>query len=304
MVIDIPELGELQPILRQVFGPRPDIVDASRMTSGTINRTWNVALSNNERVIVRIGPSDETAAAGPSWLTSFGLRREQDAIRLLESSIDLLPVTLASDFTRTVATGDWVVQEVMPGRAWSAIFPSLTLASQLDLWRQLGAIVSKIHAVAGDAFGPPSFGSTFSTWPELVRSDLAGLLSDARIYGVPDSPIEVLRDLVTRHDRELAPVRPCLIHSDLSLDHVFIDRIDDQWSVSGLIDFEFSRFADPISEGLLLGMLERPDQEPEREAFLGGYGLMSELSGIRLDVSRLLNQAWRLKDEARHLGSA
>lgn len=299
MKIDIRVSDKLQLIVRNVFGTRSEIANAQWMTSGTINRTWLVDLAGGERVIVRIGPSDEKAAVGPSWLTSFGLRRERDAIRLLTSSIGVLPVTLAADFSRTLVDGDWVVQQVMPGRAWAGIIPSLNRETQQNLWRELGEIVRKIHKVPGSAFGPPSFGSTFPAWSDLVQSDLAGFLQDARRYGLPESTFGELRELVTRHEHELGAVPPRLIHSDLSLDHVFIDRIDHRWTISGLIDFEFARFADPISEGLLLGMLDRPDQDGERAAFLEGYGGRSDVSAIRLDVARLLNQAWRLTDEAR-----
>jgi hypothetical protein len=296
---------ELQRIIRQAFGDEAQIAASLRMPTGTVNRTWLVDLDCGEQVIVRIGPGEAQVAMGPSWLTSFGLRREKAAIRLLSPMLDILPVTLEHDFSRAAIDGDWVVQRVMPGSQWTGVVPSLPEMIQNDLWRQLGAVVSTLHAIAGDWFGAPAFGPAFPTWPDLIRADLAGLLADARRYRINPAPFATLGELVDRHADELSSVRPRLIHSDLALDHVFAGEVreaGDSWRISGLIDLEFARFADPASEGLLLDLLGRSD--PAAMAFFAGYGGRPAIPSIRQEIAHSLNHLWWITDEARRLEGA
>jgi aminoglycoside phosphotransferase (APT) family kinase protein len=107
------------------------------------------------------------------------------------------------------------------------------------------------------------------------------------------------------HRNALAEVRvPSVVHSDLGVRHVFVDRRDGGWEITGVIDWEYARYADPHSESLLVSMVARPDGDPDREAFLRGYGLADDLLAdpsfqARQAVYRGIAEGWALTDAAR-----
>jgi len=288
---------ELQHIIQQAFGRSASPVDVQQMPTGTVNRTALVTLDRGYRCIIRIGPGQQQITDAPSWLTSFGLRRELAAIALLQSSLDILPVTLAHDFSRDVIDGDWVVQQVMPGTAWPGIVPGLPRASQHELWRHLGDILRRIHAISGESFGPPAWSPPFPTWPDLLDRDLEGLAADAARYHLDLTPFTEFRQVIDTHRGELSRVPARLIHSDLTFDHLFVTERNGQWQVSGIIDLEFARFADIVSESVLLDCLARHDAMSD--AFFSGYGDRPDVSELRQTVAGTLHTLWGITDAAR-----
>jgi aminoglycoside phosphotransferase (APT) family kinase protein len=73
--------------------------------------------------------------------------------------------------------------------------------------------------------------------------------------------------------------------------------------VIAVIDWEYARYADPLSESLLVGLLAREAGDPEREAFLTGYGIdraaLDEAFWIRQGIYRGITEGWELTDSAR-----
>jgi aminoglycoside phosphotransferase (APT) family kinase protein len=288
-------LETLQHIVELTFGQHARSMRP--IAAGTVNRTVRIELEDSREFILRIAPSPAEAAAGPSWLTANGLRREQSAIDLLGAIGHLLPVTVAHDFTRGSIGCDWVIQEIIPGVPLSSVESSLTSSARIDLWRQLGEVTSRIHDVTEPWFGPPSEGPRFPTWSDLILDDIAGFADDARRWNLATDSFDALADLVESARGHLNAVPPVLIHSDLSLDHVFVEQIRDDWRITGLIDLEFARFADPLSEGLLLDVLQREDEEAR--AYLEGYGGRPDSSPVRLEIATRLISAWAETDRAR-----
>ena len=134
-------------------------------------------------------------------------------------------------------------------------------AERTDLWRQFGNITASVHAVLGDDFGVPE--RPFRRWSDVVNDDLAGMLRDWQRFDLPDrARIVALAEEVGRRRAVLDQIKmPHLIHSDLDPRHVFVDRgADGALRISGLIDHEYGRFADPASEGLLTLLTHKPPE--------------------------------------------
>jgi aminoglycoside phosphotransferase len=288
-------LESLQHIIELTFGQHARSL--RRLPSGTVNQTVRIELEDSREFIMRVAPGPAEAAVGPSWMSTNGLRRERAAIALLDGIRHLLPVTMASDFTRGSLGRDWVIQEIVPGVPFPGNAAELASADRRDLWRQLGAATARIHAVRGAWFGPPSDGPRFPTWTALIRNDIAGFRRDAERWQLKIDAFDALANLVESSRVELDAVPPVLIHSDLSLDHVFVVEGGDGWRISGLIDLEFARFADPVSEGLLLEVLQRSDADAD--AFLDGYGGRPDISPARIEIATRLIAAWAETDRAR-----
>lgn len=253
--------------------------------TGSVNEVHRVRFDDGGAAILRIAPS--MAQISASWMTTRGLRREQTAMAHLEEIEDLLPRTIIFDRTGTIIPDDWVLQTIVRGTPW------LETEVNLDTWRDLGRALRRMHRVAGSWFGPPSDGVRLPTWEALLREDLKGFRIDADVAGVDVPEFAALETAIEEHAVELERVRPVLIHSDLSFPHIFVH----QKRLTGLIDFEFARFADVYSEGLLLEMVGRTDDAAD--AFFEGYGRLRRGGGGRRAVAQCLQAAWAASDRIR-----
>jgi aminoglycoside phosphotransferase (APT) family kinase protein len=241
---------------------------------GTINTTFRILRGQEPPLYLRIAPGDAEVEASPGWMTAHGLRREMTVIGMLEPLEHLLPRMVHADWSRELIDRDWVLQTQVPGIPWPELRPELTVDEDRDLWRQLGEITRTIHAVRGAEFGPPEEGYGHGRWSELVRWDVTGFQVDAHRFGIESDAFQRLTMLVNGSVDDLDEVtEPRLVHSDLHDRHVFVRR-DDRGApvISGLIDLEFARFADPYSESIFVMQgLSEGDGE-EFAAFCDGYG--------------------------------
>ncbi|HWV24455.1 MAG TPA: phosphotransferase, partial [Thermomicrobiales bacterium] len=212
----MPDRLAVRELLRQI-GMKISEKQIVPVHGGTVNLAFRVDQGGDAPLVVRIAPSDDEAAAGPSWLTSHGLRREQTTIRLLSEDIAaLMPRTVHFDDTRTLIDRDWVVQTWVRGDAWAELGAQLSQDESLRLWRELGRLTRGIHTSVSETFGPPEAGLGFTTWSDLVRWDVTGLLVDADRFGLDTTPFQRLERIVDRAVPILNRIREArLIHSDL-----------------------------------------------------------------------------------------
>lgn len=289
---------EIIEIVRRAFGSAATLGRAEEIGAGTVNSTYRLTLEGEEPGILRVGPTRKAAASGPSWLPFDTLQREHALTPYLAPVASLLPKTLAADFTHRLIDRDWVIQTVVPGEPWSELVAHLTGEEGASLWRQLGAITRQIHGVEGHAFGPLPPGSSFPRWSDLLLSDASGIAADFARFGLPDTLARALRGVVASDAPLLdAAGPPRLIHSDLDQRHVFITRgPDGQPVIAGIIDHEFGRFADPLSESLLLTLPDRPDAAP----FFETYGPLPNdpASHRRRLIYQAIALGWTAGDQA------
>lgn len=287
---------QLRSIVTRAYGAPDPIDSAIPLAGGSINTSYALRIRDGSSAILRVAPSDATAAAGPSWLTSWGLRREAAVIALAARLQSLLPVMIAHDFQRAVLDRDWVIQQVMPGLSLSEVDTMLPVDERTALWTELGVITRRLHSIRGDAFGPPAYGERFDRCSDLLLHDTEGLIEDAGRFALPPPPFERLRGLV----EELVPVlddgvTPHLVHSDLARSHIFVDRDPARrYRIAGIIDLEFGRFSDPQMERLITSFRWGNAPVEMAPAFFSGYGrnFASEEDRIRLHVHVAIALGW------------
>lgn len=293
---------EIAAICRRAFGTGGQWAGVRELGGGTVNTTYRLDVAGEPACVLRVGPSPEVAAAGPSWLTATKLRQEHALTPYLAPIAPLLPRTRAVDFTRQLVNRDWMIQTLVPGTPWSELDDRLTPAERADLWRQLGTVARSIHAVEGAAFGPPD--RPVLLWSEVVRDDVGGLLQDWQRFNLPQpETISHVATVVDRNREKLDAVgSPRLVHSDLYPRHVFVERdTGGRWRICGLIDHEYGRFADPAAESLLMLLAYQPP--PESTAFFDTYGPLpdDESAPWRTRVYGAVALGWAAADCA-HLG--
>lgn len=298
----MPDQSTVRALLRHVDMDVPE----KRITpvlGGTINTAFRVDHGDDGPLILRLAPTDGEADAGPSWMSSHGLRREQATLLLLANLTPLLPRTVHFDDSREYIDRDWVLQTVVPGHQWQDARPALTDADERGLWRELGGITRQIHATLGEEFGPPVAGLGCATWSDLVRWDVTGFSVDAHRYDLEQEPFEHLQGLVD----DAAPVlnqvtEPRLVHSDLNQRHVFIaPGSDGHQHITGLIDFEFARFADPYSESVFIDEALLPSNDGRDVALCEGYECEKPTHDdvLRQHIYILIAIGWTITDLVR-----
>jgi hypothetical protein len=284
---------------RRAFGAEARVNDIYEVFGGTINSTYLLAVTDASLCVLRVAPSITVASAGPSWLTATSLRREHALTPFLAPVATLLPRTLAVDFTHQLIDRDWIIQTVVPGTAWTALESRLTAAERAELWRQLGGLAAALHAVLGDDFGAPE--RPRRRWSEVVSDDLAGLLRDWQRFDLPNrAGLEAVAEAATRQRAVLDAVKmPHLVHSDLDPRHVFVDRgPTGALRITGLIDHEYGRFADPASEGLLTLLAHKPPEGSE--SFWERYRPLprDDATRWRSHLYRVITLGWEATDSA------
>lgn len=269
------------------------------MPEGTVNSTWQVT-RGDDRLFVRLAPTDAEAEAGPTWMTSLGLRREQIVFGMLEGLDDLLPKTVHADWSRAIIDRDWIVQTAVRGDSWASLRAQLSRDETIDVWEQLAELTKQIHAVRGQAFGPPEDVVGMTTWSGVVRWDATGFLVDAQRFGLDEEPFRRLCELVDASQKDLDLIdTPRLVHSDLGQRHIFIRRDGlGRPRISGLIDMEFARFADPQSESVFVMQGLQPQPDVEFGVFLDVYGEDIEDRSFRLRalIYQLVALGWTVMD--------
>ena len=274
------------------------------ISTGTINTVWHAGLTGGEPVVVRVGPPSDVVERGPSWMRSGALACEAIVLDRVRQDLDALPVPVAAGFREPERP--WLVQRVVPGRSFAEVMPAMRPEERAGIWGELGECLRRLHRIEAPWFGTPDGYRVFPDWAEMVRSDAEGLLDDARRYGLDPAPFERLREMVERHAELLREVKsPAIVHSDLGPRHVFVRRPSDgAWRISGLIDWEYSRYVDPLSESIVVELLARPEGDADRVAFLDGYGLDERALANptlwrRQEIYRAVAEGWSLTDAAR-----
>ncbi len=286
---------DLDAILRDAFGEHWHGIATRVLPEGVINDARKLLLPDGSCRILRIAPSDTTAAAGPSWFTAYGLRREAAVISAVQELSTFLPVTVAFDFDRRVTDRDWVIQEEMPGMPLSDVDRQLGPDARAEVWESVGAFTRDFHEVAGTQFGPPAWGPTFDRWSQLLTSDIEGLIADAERFAYIPAPFRRLLEIVESNRGLLDEIAsPRLIHSDLCRPHIFVEHVDDRWRLTGTIDLEFGRFADPFSEHLITGFEWDNTPTEMRRSFMRTYKPEGEAAADRhrLRIYVALALAW------------
>jgi aminoglycoside phosphotransferase (APT) family kinase protein len=275
-------------------------VPARRLPGGTVNTAWRVTVAPAGEAVLRLGPDLEAVAAGPSWLRADALACEAIVLDRVRADVPV-PTMFSAGFRGR----PWLLQAFLPGRPLAEMLPHLDARDRDAIWRQVGSLLRRVHGVDGSWFGTPDGRLRFPDWPAMVRADAEGLRNDARRFGLEPAPFERLLGEVEAGEGGLGQVdHPTVVHSDLDARHIFIDGAEGAWRIVGVIDWEYSRYVDPWSESLLVDLLARPEDDPERAALLAGYGFdQSQLADPafrrRQAIYRGIADGWAITDAAR-----
>jgi len=229
----------------------------------------------NSTIVIKIFPTMVAA----DW------SRERAVYRLLSGRVQEMPRLLADGFFRDRIDWPYLVTSFLPGMAWREARRVITAAGRLALGNVLGECLRRVHEVplTPDPDWPPN------AWPSLVAARLKAAPDALRARaGLPEPVIAAAVTLL--RDMDWFANAPCLVHADLTEDHILVTRRNGHWAMTGLIDWADTEVADPTYEWVALYFGYCGRDAAQFRAVLDGYGAAALPSPRRMLACTLLHR--------------
>ena len=229
------DLAQLRPILRDL--QLPDPTGITELAGGS-NRSFRVDLGDGAAVVLKT--YDDLRGKLP--------RREAYAAELL-SGLDL-PVTsyLALDETLARLPVRFAITNYLPGMAVSTF---RDVPDAADLYRQMGALLRRLHSVHLPGFG--HFDDHGNVDPvadnaSYMRQVAAHAFDRFRHHGADADLTDSLQAIVVRNAAIFAHSGGAVFaHDDLNPNNVLAERdVEGRLRLTGLVDFGNARAADAV----------------------------------------------------------
>ncbi|HTN82509.1 MAG TPA: aminoglycoside phosphotransferase family protein, partial [Sorangium sp.] len=258
-------------LCRRAFGERVVVTSAQEMGGGTFNTTYLVAL-DEQQVILRVAPPPGAAL---SWDEAALMRREIHIQPFFAALAARMPRTIAADFTHQLVDRDYMFQTFLPGERWDHVVDALSPEEAGALWEQFGRVTRIIHDTVGSAFGGPHPAPEFPSWSQAVLYRLERSLETMSELGLEVADMTAALDVVRAHKAVLDEIRePRLMHGDLWLFNLLIERGPPGASIVGVIDADRAFWGDPMADWTMfvLSKSASPDTRPLYDRFWQAYG--------------------------------
>jgi aminoglycoside phosphotransferase (APT) family kinase protein len=259
----------IQAMCERAFGPGVVIRSVRELGSGQFNNTYLLDLAGHAPVVLRVAPSPERTVF---WHERFLMRRELAMQPLLAPIAPLLPTILMSDCSQQVLARDYLFQRWIPGTLWWDVEAELTVEQHDELWCQFGRLVHTIASVQAESFGLVLCGPSYPSWSLTLFDWLARTIANAEYMGVETTALRRLLEFACVHSIILDEItRPGLLHGDLWLFNLLIERTKEGPRIVGVLDADRGSWGDPLADWTFF-LLERRTTPQEQALFWKGYG--------------------------------
>jgi aminoglycoside phosphotransferase (APT) family kinase protein len=269
---------QITAMCQRALGHKIQIASIDELRGGTFNTAYLITLADQSKVILRAAPTQSPVAA---WEDAFLMRSEHAMQPFFAPIAALMPKTLLVDFTHQLIERDYMLQTYIEGERWDDAWDELAPDENNALWSQFGSIMRQIHDVPGDAFGLPRSGFQFRSWSETVIDRMARTVRAARDLRLEAADLARILEMIRAHPEPLDEIRvPRLLHGDLWLFNLLIDRGDDGPSIAGVLDADRAWWGDPMADWTMF-ILAHADPEAGHDYFWRAYGQPEDTPGAR-----------------------
>lgn len=184
----------------------------------------------------------------------------------------------------------YLIMERLPGAPLSQHWNALTLEEKCAIAAQIGHAMRALHSVPISDL--KAFTKAPEHWVRRMRARAANTPKFPQEYHLPERLLsELIPYLNANLDAMTPDFSPRLLNADLHGDHVLIEKRDDRWTVTGIIDFGDAEVGPAEYEWFALCLdAFRGDQDVIR-AFFTAYGWplpMDAATRRRLKLTLLL----------------
>ena len=267
----VPTANQILAMCQRAFGPSVGVRSARELSGGTFNTTFLIAL-DDQQMILRIAPPQ---TADLTWNERWLMRREQQVQPFFAALAPLMPRILMADFTHQLIDRDYMFQTFLAGERWDMIEDTFTSEQQLRLWEQFGSITKTIHSTAGTTFGGPYPAAEFPTWSQAIIGRIE-CATQAMVEAQLDvSDIRSVLAIVRSRTALLDTIQqPRLLHGDLWLFNILVERGPDGPSIAGVLDADRAWWGDPMADWTMFVLAKGAVPETQRfhSRFWQAYG--------------------------------
>ena len=262
---------------QRAFGEQRQVESAKELGGGLYNTTYLAHISGMQPIILRVEPHPSRQFRIESNL----MRNEHASLPFLAPISPLLPRILMADFTHQILERDYLFQTYMEGEQWAQVMGTFTSEEKKVLWRQLGSIAKKIHAVQGHHFGNSTLDSHFSSWSLTVMDLLTNIIRDLEEVQLDATDIRSLLDIAQTNQRLLNEIiYPQLLHGDLWIVNILVKRGEEGPQIVAVLDSDRTSWGDPMADWTMF-LLHR-NAGTEVDAFWETYGQPEKSLGAQI----------------------
>ena len=269
---------QITAMCKRGFGNNLQIASIDELSGGTFNTAYLITFADQSKVILRVAPPP---TADTAWEDAFLMRSEHAIQPFFAPIATLMPKTLLVDFTHQLIDRDYMFQAFIEGERWDDAWDELTPDENNILWSQFGNIMGQIHDVRGEAFGLPRPGFQFRSWSETVIDRMERTLRAATDLRLESTNLGRILEMIRTHPGQLDEIQvPRLLHGDLWLFNLLIERGDDGPSIVGVLDADRAWWGDPMADWTMF-IFAHADPEEGHAYFWRAYGQPEDTAGAR-----------------------
>ncbi len=266
--LTVERAGDLLAGLLPAHGP---VRAVSRFAEGSVTGAYLIEFADTESapVVLKIYRDGGLRSAA----------KEARALKFLtDHGVDISPRVLA--FSRSAAAlggRPCLISSLRPGRTLTSLDAHLTRAQRHEVYRQLGAVLKRLHAVPAGGYGYVD-GRIRGPLPDnsahmarMFERDLRGFRAHAGDPALADK----VATHVTEHAAAFAEcLRPAYCHGDVHEPNLLVELAEDgTCSLTGLLDPENMHAGDPLMDFARLDAFSMHGDPAKMAGLLSGYGV-------------------------------
>ena len=208
---------------------------------------------------------------------------------------------------------EYLILERIKGIRLDTIWDSLTKQEKIQITKEIGKLLSKIHNITFERFGRIESGGKIESdeafkfrdmgektkYNLFLREWLIDHLKDfARLVSYQHVSKDFMNKIFAYLMKNLNKLEysgePVLIHGDFMTGHLFVEKKDNEHKIVGIIDFEFAQSYAPEYDFIKLHRQGFFDDLEIKQALKEGYG---EINEAALEIHRIMRDlgfAWAM----------
>ena len=286
--------NKINQIIEREFNAQ--VLEIKKITEGYSHYMYLVKINKEPReIIVRFSNNKEK---------DVGLSKEKFIIETLRKNN--IPAPKIHVFNE-----NYMILEKLSGTRLDTIWDFLPKHEKIQITKEIGMLLSKIHNIKLEKFGkiegegkiasdeifkfksmeePISYNKFLREWLKASFEDLARILSYEHIS--PEFMNNLFAYLTENINKIAYKGEPTLVHGDFFPGHIFVEKINNEYKIIGLIDFEFSGSYSPEYDFIKLHRSGFFDDIEIKQALNQSYGEINEQAVEVYRIMRDLGFAW------------
>ena len=225
----------IETVVKKATGSEP--IQRNRIIAGEVNEVYSVITEDKQDVIVRISRQGKN-----------NFEAEEQVIRLARmAGVPAPKVLLIEQASSGLESLTFCVEEKIEGEPLLSLMGSMDKSTFKSIVLGAGEILSKIHGIVVDKYGPQDGSRFFETWGDYIfniEKRRVEITAAAKLIGIESGLVGNAFKLLWENKEMFKIDEPHLLHGDFGPKHLLI--VDNH--ITGILDFESAKGGDPIRD--------------------------------------------------------